>query len=241
MFRRNILPPSSGQVNRDESIWAGVCKWSGVRSHSHRRENLKSYILHFISLNWTAFSQVKVTLRLTVSQSVSQSFSKSWCRAQIWCPWPDIYFCLTFMVLFLWGALSHERMGLSFVHAADPCQHSPSQVQVPWDSWQYFTVSDLWLPFSSPPTTHRVTVEALDPTSTRHKVLGIQPWHGPHRKHCLQQSLHWRYGSLPSKSSDIVDMFASHYQVMHVPSHDCCLATVLHVKICNAFVVLINF
>jgi hypothetical protein len=29
--------------------------------------------------------------------------------------WPDIYYCLTVAVLFLWGALSDERTGLSFV------------------------------------------------------------------------------------------------------------------------------
>jgi hypothetical protein len=61
--------------------------------------------------------KVKVTLRLTVSQSVS----KSWCRA----------YCLTVTVLFLWGALSDERTGLSFVYAAGPCQRSLSRVRVP--------------------------------------------------------------------------------------------------------------
>jgi hypothetical protein len=40
---------------------------------------------------------------------------------------------------------------------------SLSQVRVSWDSWPYFTVSDLRLPFSSPPTTRRVTVEVSDP------------------------------------------------------------------------------
>jgi hypothetical protein len=43
--------------------------------------------------------KVKVTLRLTVDQSVSQSVSLG---------------CLTVSVLFLWGALSDERMGLVF-------------------------------------------------------------------------------------------------------------------------------
>jgi hypothetical protein len=46
---------------------------------------------------------------------------------------PDIYYCLTLPVLFLCGALSDERTGLSFVHAAGPCQRSLSLVQVPWD------------------------------------------------------------------------------------------------------------
>jgi hypothetical protein len=40
-------------------------------------------------------------------------------------------------------------------------------VRVAWDSRPYFTVSDLRLPFSSPSTTRRVTVEVFDPTSTR--------------------------------------------------------------------------
>jgi hypothetical protein len=34
-----------------------------------------------------------------------------------------------------------------------------------------FTVSDLRLPFSSPPMTRRVTVEVFDPASTRDRVL----------------------------------------------------------------------
>jgi hypothetical protein len=79
----------------------------------------------------------------------------------------DIYYCLTVTVLFLWGALSDERTGLSFVYAAGPCQRSLSRVRVPWDSRPYFTASHLSLPFSSPPTTRRVTVEVFDPASTR--------------------------------------------------------------------------
>jgi hypothetical protein len=81
----------------------------------------------------------------------NQSFSKS----------------LTFTVLFFCGALSDERTGLSFVYGAGPCQCNLSRVRVPSNSWPYFTLSDLRLPFSSPPTTHRVTVEAFEPPSTR--------------------------------------------------------------------------
>jgi hypothetical protein len=97
--------------------------------------------------------KVKVTLRLTVSQSVS----KSWCRA------PTV---LTVTVWLLWGALSDERTGLSFVYAAGPCQRSLSRVRLPWGSRPHFTVPDLRLPISSPPTTRRVTVEVFDPAST---------------------------------------------------------------------------
>jgi hypothetical protein len=71
------------------------------------------------------------------------------------------------MVLFSWGALSDEKAGLSFVYAAGPRQRSLSRVRVIWDPWPYFSVSDLRLPFSSPPTTRRVTVEVFEPASTR--------------------------------------------------------------------------
>jgi hypothetical protein len=116
----------------------------------------------------THLFQVQVTLRLTVSQSVSQYVLVS---SPILGSWPNIYYCLAFMVLFLWGALSDERTGLSSVHVAGSCQHSLSWVWVPWDLQPYFTVSDSRLPFSSPPTTCWVTVEVFDPASTR--VCGI--------------------------------------------------------------------
>jgi hypothetical protein len=90
--------------------------------------------------------KVKVTLRLTVGQS--------------WGSWPDIYYCLTVTVLFLWGALSNERTSLSSVYAAGPRQRSLSRVRAPWISRPYFTVPVLRLPFSTPPTTRRVTVES---------------------------------------------------------------------------------
>jgi hypothetical protein len=75
--------------------------------------------------------------------------------------------CVTVTVLFLWGALSDERPGLSCVYTAGPCQHSLSRVWIPWDLRPYFTVSHLRLPFSSPPMTRRVTVEVFNPASTR--------------------------------------------------------------------------
>jgi hypothetical protein len=90
------------------------------------------------------------------------------------------------------GALSDKRMGLSFTIAAGPRQRSQSRVRVPWISRPYFTVSVLRLPFSSPPTTRRVTVEVFDPASTRVNLLRNIPTapliiirHGPHGKHRL--------------------------------------------------------
>jgi hypothetical protein len=52
-----------------------------------------------------------------------------------------------------------------------PRQRSRSWVRDPWHSWPYFTVSDSRLPFSSPPTTRRATVEVFDPASTRDRPL----------------------------------------------------------------------
>jgi hypothetical protein len=58
-------------------------------------------------------------------------------------------------------------MGLSFTIGAGPRQRIHSGVRLPCDLRPYFTVSDLRLPFLSPPTTRRATVEVFDPTSTR--------------------------------------------------------------------------
>jgi hypothetical protein len=58
--------------------------------------------------------------------------------------------CVTVTVLFLWGALTDARSGLSFVYAAGSCQRSLSRVRISWDLGPYFTVSHLRLPFSSP-------------------------------------------------------------------------------------------
>jgi hypothetical protein len=116
----------------------------------------------------------------------------------IWESWPDVYYCLTVRILFLWGALSDERTGLSFVYAAGPCQRSVFLIRVPWYSRPYFTLSDLRLPFSSPPTTRRVTVGVFDPRlhkSTRLKwltALVITSRHGPHRKHHFSVALYGR-------------------------------------------------
>jgi hypothetical protein len=114
--------------------------------------------------------------------------------------WPNIYYSLTVTVLFFWGALCDERMGPSFIYATGPRQRSLSRVWVPWDSWAYFTVSDLRLPFSSPPTTRRVTVQIFEPASTLvftdWLVLFITSRHGQRRKHrssVVVQLLPWNW------------------------------------------------
>jgi hypothetical protein len=111
----------------------------------------------------------------TDSKKKSQSYittdgqpaSLSWNKARIWGLRPDLDYCLTVARFLVWGALSDERTGLPFAIAAGPCQRSLSRVRVPSESRPYFAVSNLRLPFSSPPTTRRVTVEVFDPASTR--------------------------------------------------------------------------
>jgi hypothetical protein len=96
-----------------------------------------------------------------------QSASLSWNKAPILGLRPYSYYCQSVAGLLMWGALFGERTGLSFAIAAGPRQRSHSQVRVPWDSRPHFTVLDSGLPFSSPPTNRRATVEVFDSDSTR--------------------------------------------------------------------------
>jgi hypothetical protein len=115
------------------------------------------------------------------------------------------------MVLFLWGALSDKRTGLSFVHAAGPRQRSLSRAQVPWVSRLYFTASVLRLPFSSPPMTHRVTVEVFDPTSTRVDP-GSGSWSSLYSlgTNCTEKT--------PSNSSSVVASISIHFSISSRPA-----------------------
>jgi hypothetical protein len=120
-----------------------------------------------------------------------QSVSLSWNKAPIWGLRPDFYYCQTVAGLLMWGALSDKGMGLSFTIAAGPRQRIYSWVRVPWDSWPYFTVSDSRLPFSSPPTTRRATVEVFD---------------SPPHEYCLSLS--------QSETIPLVDIFTILYEIM---------------------------
>jgi hypothetical protein len=103
-----------------------------------------------------------------------QSASLSWNKAPIWSLRPDFYYCQTVAGLLMWGALSDEKTGLSITTGAGPRQRSHSRI-----------VSDSRLPFSSPITTRRATVEVFDLASTRDaKLLSvIIARHGPRRRH----------------------------------------------------------
>jgi hypothetical protein len=97
----------------------------------------------------------------------------------------------------IWGALSYDRTGLSFTTAAGPRQRSHSRVLVLWDSQPYFTVSDSRLPFSSPPTTRRETMEVFDPVSTREVILTLD-------LSCLEHLGTDRIGNTSPNNSSIV-------------------------------------
>jgi hypothetical protein len=111
---------------------------------------------------------VLIPIRISESYITTdrQSASLSWNKAPIWGLQPDFYYCQTVVGLLMWGALSDERTSMTFTIAADPHQHRHSRVRVPWDSCPCFTLSDLRLPFLSPPTTRRAMVELFDPSST---------------------------------------------------------------------------
>jgi hypothetical protein len=113
--------------------------------------------------NSLCYSSGELSLYVTTD---GQSASLSWNKAPVWGLRPDFYYCQTVAGLLMWGAVSDERTGLSFTIAAGPRQRSHSRVRVPWDSRPHFSVSDSRLPFSSPPTTRRATVEVFDSMST---------------------------------------------------------------------------
>jgi hypothetical protein len=101
--------------------------------------------------------KVKVMLRPTVSRPVCLG---------VWSLRPDLYYCRTAAGFLMWGALSDESTGLPFTIVTGPRQRTHSRVRFHWNSPPYFTVSDSRLPFLSPPTTRRATMDVFDHAST---------------------------------------------------------------------------
>jgi hypothetical protein len=119
----------------------------------------------------------------------------------IWGPSPDFHYCQTVADLLMRGRPFDERTVLSFTIAVGPRQHSHFRVRVsrgdhilpsqnrgspnlrarspylrvypPGTGWPIYSPSP-WVPFSSPPTTSRATVQVFEPTSTRTSTLNCQ-------------------------------------------------------------------
>jgi hypothetical protein len=172
----NQTIPSYHSKNRFNIVlWSTLRRWTSSWLLTAVRLTTLVPMLLTTVLRLTSLLTTPVRLNWTRSQSQSQSYvtsdgqsaSLSWNKARVRGLRPDFYCCQTVACLLMWSALSDERTGLSFTITTGPRQRSHFRVWVPWDSWSYFTVSDSRLPFSSPPTTRRVTVEVFDPASTR--------------------------------------------------------------------------
>jgi hypothetical protein len=80
--------------------------------------NLQSQIPVFISPRNSVAQLYSRTLGCVLSSGSGyfatdgQSASLSWCRAPMWGPWPDFYYCRTFAVFMFRGALPDEKTGL---------------------------------------------------------------------------------------------------------------------------------
>jgi hypothetical protein len=175
------------------SVFTSRILATGLKSETSTSNHYEVFLPFLVQSPWNLETQLK-----TPSSNQSHIATDGQSNGG---SWPDIYYYsyLTVTVLFFWGALSDERTGLSFVHAAGPRQRSLSRVRVPLDSWPYFTVSNFRLPFSSPRTTRRVTVDVFDPAFTRvqaglHYIAAAwttqKTWLRcrPHRKHKSRDS-----------------------------------------------------
>jgi hypothetical protein len=180
-----LLFDSYGLVFVGRSLWREdgsvfcICCWHlqrvfpGSESLGTRDHILLSQIWDFLLVasydSHTHLSQSQshiATDGRSVSQSVIQSVSKSLCRASSGAH-NHIFITVWQLRSCFCGVPSLTTEWVSFVYAGGPCQLSFSRVRIPRDSRPYFTVSDLRLTFSSPPTARRVMVDVFDPASTR--------------------------------------------------------------------------
>jgi hypothetical protein len=160
-----------------------------------------------------------------------QSASLSWNKAPIWGLRPDFYYCQTVAGFLIWGALSDERTGLPFTISVGPRQRSHSRIPVPWDSRPYFTVSDSRLPFTSPRTTRRVTVEVFYPASTRNMVRTNRLL-SFYTTHTTEKTMPPTI--LRCRGKVFTELLPSNDRRIHRRTRrDTCLAILLFVKYCN--------
>jgi hypothetical protein len=123
---------------------------------------------YWLAIHWPCISmsllsvkvRVKVTLRLTVGQSVTLGVE------------PHLGFMTRYLLLFdsyglaVVGRPLWREDGSVFCMCCGPWQSSLSRLRVPWYSRPYLTVSDLRLPFSSPPTTPERFSRSVNPFSS---------------------------------------------------------------------------
>jgi hypothetical protein len=113
-----------------------------------------------------AFSMSATTESESYVTTDGQSASLSWNKAPIWGLRPPFCYCQTVAGLLMWVSLSDERTGLlpmllAFANIVILRSESRGTRE------HILLFSDSRLPFSSPPTTRRATVEVFDPASTR--------------------------------------------------------------------------
>jgi hypothetical protein len=133
------LPPLCSLLVTSLRLY-GILSRVSLTKDGVRIDNWNFYHLQVV----TTINSYTLKLTITIAHK-SMSINSSQLNPHNSLPWRfRVYYSLTVTVLFFCGgALSDERMGLSFVYTAGPHQHNVSRVQVPSDSWPYFTASDL--------------------------------------------------------------------------------------------------
>jgi hypothetical protein len=154
---QSIITAHNQWLPRTLSIpyWTSVFSSAMTKDKRRQTELVLGSPFTTTTLSEDCLTNIRI-LRLTVSQSVGLGVEPNLGLMTTY-----LFFFWQLRSCFLWGDLSDERTGLSFVYAAGICQLSLSRVRVPWYSRPYFTVSNLRLPFSSPPTTWRINRSSL--------------------------------------------------------------------------------
>jgi hypothetical protein len=97
-----ILETKKHDVSETGSV--SVLRWEGEKTPTQLGPLERANLNH-----WTA------SVCASYVTTDGQPASLSWSKAPIWGLRPDLIICVTVTVLFLWGTLSDERSGLSFV------------------------------------------------------------------------------------------------------------------------------